>query len=334
MRTAARLLVCAALAAGTSLPAPATILVSYAQAGEPSVATLYDDFGDICVNWSFLGREGATLYLLGHPVSPCPGTQYVNLPPLAEGRYRLVASFEDGQIWDEASFIVGNFSGEFLTPLIDLSPTAPAPSDPIAVVVSSLQFSFGGSSLVFLREPVVHGDHVVFDGDVLYCPFTCPPGSPIGYQGHRFVVPPLSPGLKFVTLQVGTQVFFERSFMVAPPAQTLFLDGGRFEIGLVWRDHSGEGHDAAAGALTDLSGKFWFFHPENVEVMVKILDGRPVNGAFWLFAASMTDLGYTLTVTDHDLASCEPTGPCPRTRTYEGAPGASHNVIDTKLFSP
>lgn len=333
MRTATRLLACACLAALASVPARAAILVSYALAGEPSVATLYDDYGEICVNWSFLGREGATLYMLGHPVSPCPGTQYVNLPPLAEGRYRLLASFEDGQIWDETSFLVGN-AGDLLTPLIDLSPTAPGPGDSVAVVLSSLQYSFGGSSLYFPHEPRVLGDHVVFDAEAFYCPFTCPPGSPVGYLGHRFVVPPLSPGLKFVTIQYGTQVITERSFTVAAPDASVFLDGGRFELELEWRDHEGEEHTAAAEALTDLSGKFWFFHPENIELVVKVLDGRAVNGAFWLFAASMTDLGYTLTITDHDLASCEPTGPCPRTRSYEGAPGASHNVIDTSLFSP
>ena len=28
-------------------------------------------------------------------------------------------------------------------------------------------------------------------------------------------------------------------------------------------------------------GYFWFFDPANVELAVKVLDGRPINGKFW-----------------------------------------------------
>jgi hypothetical protein len=42
----------------------------------------------------------------------------------------------------------------------------------------------------------------------------------------------------------------------------------------------------------------WFFRPDNVELLVKVLDGRGVNGHFWVFYASLTDLEYTLRVRD------------------------------------
>jgi len=46
------------------------------------------------------------------------------------------------------------------------------------------------------------------------------------------------------------------------------------------------------------SGYFWFFENTNVELMVKMLDGRAVNSHYWFFYGAMTDVAYTLTVTD------------------------------------
>ena len=39
-------------------------------------------------------------------------------------------------------------------------------------------------------------------------------------------------------------------------------------------------------------------NPGNPEVFVKILDGTLINGEFWFFYGGLTDLEYTLTVTD------------------------------------
>jgi hypothetical protein len=50
--------------------------------------------------------------------------------------------------------------------------------------------------------------------------------------------------------------------------------------------------------LTADSGAFWFFQPSNIELVVKVLDGRTVNGHFWVFYGALSDVGYTITVTD------------------------------------
>ena len=50
--------------------------------------------------------------------------------------------------------------------------------------------------------------------------------------------------------------------------------------------------------MTDDTGAFWFFDPENVELAVKVLDGRAINGRFWVYFGALTDVGYTLRVTD------------------------------------
>ncbi|MBI2215248.1 MAG: hypothetical protein HYU52_16485, partial [Acidobacteria bacterium] len=36
----------------------------------------------------------------------------------------------------------------------------------------------------------------------------------------------------------------------------------------------------------------------NIEVFVKVLDGRPINGKFWVFYGGLTDFELTITVTD------------------------------------
>lgn len=41
---------------------------------------------------------------------------------------------------------------------------------------------------------------------------------------------------------------------------------------------------------------FYFFSPDNLEVMVKVLDGCAINGHYWVFAAGLTDLNWRLNV--------------------------------------
>ena len=50
--------------------------------------------------------------------------------------------------------------------------------------------------------------------------------------------------------------------------------------------------------LVQSTGAFWFFSPQLPELTVKVLDGRPLNGHFWVFLAGLSDINYTTTVTD------------------------------------
>jgi hypothetical protein len=45
-------------------------------------------------------------------------------------------------------------------------------------------------------------------------------------------------------------------------------------------------------------GLFWFFSASNPEMLFKIIDGCSLTGNFWVFFASTTNVGYTVTVTD------------------------------------
>lgn len=82
-----------------------------------------------------------------------------------------------------------------------------------------------------------------------------------------------------------------------PTATALCLQNGRFkvEVDFVNGGSNGQGKTIT---YSDLSGFFWFFNSANVEVGVKVLDGRSVNGYWWVFHGALTSLQYTVKVTD------------------------------------
>lgn len=86
---------------------------------------------------------------------------------------------------------------------------------------------------------------------------------------------------------------------VAGP-ETLCLRDGRFELKVVWRDF--EGRTGTGKALrfpgNEETGLFWFFSPNNLELMVKVLDGGGINGSFWLFYGALSTVEYWVTATD------------------------------------
>lgn len=87
-----------------------------------------------------------------------------------------------------------------------------------------------------------------------------------------------------------------------PGAETLCLAGGRFRVEVDWENPHLAG-DRGVGRVFDglggaVSGHFWFFHPDSLDLAVKILDGRSINGHFWILWGGLSDVGYTLRVTD------------------------------------
>ena len=85
----------------------------------------------------------------------------------------------------------------------------------------------------------------------------------------------------------------------APGAYALCLNGGRFRVDVAFtRTPLGPTMPAPAVPITSDTGYFWFFDDANVELVVKVLDGRSVNGHFWVFFGALSDVGYSITVTD------------------------------------
>jgi hypothetical protein len=108
-------------------------------------------------------------------------------------------------------------------------------------------------------------------------------------------------------------------------ATALCLSGGRFKVEAYWEDSQGNSGTGQATPLTGDTGTFWFFSPANVEVVVKVLDGRALDGHFWVFYGALSDVQYWLTVTDTQSGV---------TRRYFNALGTLASVGDTQAFGP
>ena len=130
----------------------------------------------------------------------------------------------------------------------------------------------------------------------------------------------------------------ERGFSAASPfaaafpgfcqadAETLCLRDSRFEVKLWWRTADGErGRGQAVDAGAKDSGLLHFFDPENWEALFKVLDGCSINGRMWVLAASTTDLGYSIRVTDTLTREWQ---------RYWNEPGQpAPAIVDVKAFS-
>ena len=111
-----------------------------------------------------------------------------------------------------------------------------------------------------------------------------------------------------------------------PDATTHCLAGGRFEVKVDWETSNGDEGDAGAILASDSSGEFWFFSPDNTEVLVKVLDACDVPGFenFWVFAAGLTDVEFTIEVRDTSSGQL---------REYDNEQGqAFAPVLDTAAF--
>ena len=115
----------------------------------------------------------------------------------------------------------------------------------------------------------------------------------------------------------------------APPAgscttaTSLCLQGPRFHVSVAWATTDGRTGTGQAVSLTDDTGYFWFFDSGNVELVVKVLDGRGVNGHFWVFYGALSDVRYTITVDDTTGGT---------RRTYQNPQGNMASVADTNAF--
>lgn len=107
---------------------------------------------------------------------------------------------------------------------------------------------------------------------------------------ERIVDGPLGNGVP-----LGTFTFTRQD---TPEPNALLLQGGRFRVTAEWADTSGTRGLAMPTALTDDTGYFWFFDQDNVEAVIKVLDGCAINGHYWVFAGGLTDVEVTLVVED------------------------------------
>lgn len=82
-----------------------------------------------------------------------------------------------------------------------------------------------------------------------------------------------------------------------PDTSVLTLGGG-YTVSMCYETSEGEVGDAVDWGLdSQQSGLLYFFDRDNVEVLLKVLDGCGVNGHRWVFVAPVTDLAFNLVVT-------------------------------------
>ena len=78
-----------------------------------------------------------------------------------------------------------------------------------------------------------------------------------------------------------------------------------------------------AVAMTPDTGYFWFFSSNNAELVVKVVDGRAFNNRFWVFYGALSNVQYTITVTDTMTGVA---------KTYSNPEGNLASVADTSAF--
>ncbi|MEM9408458.1 MAG: Calx-beta domain-containing protein [Acidobacteriota bacterium] len=83
-----------------------------------------------------------------------------------------------------------------------------------------------------------------------------------------------------------------------PGDEKLCLQQERFGITVQWEDFQGNTGSGRAVPLTTDSGYLWFFSESNVEMVIKVLNGCPLNNRFWVFAGGLTNVEVTFTVDD------------------------------------
>jgi hypothetical protein len=103
----------------------------------------------------------------------------------------------------------------------------------------------------------------------------------------------------------------------------------RFKVSIDFSHAGGSSGEGGAIPLLSLGithgGAFWFFSPDNPEMLVKVLNACGVNDKFWIFATAGTNVAFTLHVEDTTTLA---------TKTYTNADNtAAVPVQDTSAFS-
>lgn len=147
-----------------------------------------------------------------------------------------------------------------------------------------------------------------------------PSGSTLGFV----TLDPLAPSTVFAS---SDGKLFRATFADAgsctPSRTAICLGSGRFRVSVLWESASGGVHQGTAAPITSNTGAFWFFDAANLEPVVKVLDGRSINGKFWVFYGALSNVEYTITVTDTQTGAV---------KTYFNPQGQLASVADISAF--
>ena len=106
--------------------------------------------------------------------------------------------------------------------------------------------------------------------------------------------------------------------------RTLCLLDGAIAVDVHWRNQrDGTEGEGTTRVLGDRTGAFWFFREDNLEILVKVLDGSAQNGNYWVFLGSLSDVEFRLEV--RNVASGQ-------TKTYFNPPGNLYGIADLRAL--
>lgn len=122
-----------------------------------------------------------------------------------------------------------------------------------------------------------------------------------------------------------------------PDSTTLCLNESRFKVTVSFYDTSGTNqcganpaarppncfYAATATRMSGDTGNFWFFNAANIELVLKVLDGRGINNRFWVFYGALSNVQYQIRVTDTVTGV---------TKEYDNPQGTLASVADTTAF--
>lgn len=78
----------------------------------------------------------------------------------------------------------------------------------------------------------------------------------------------------------------------------LCLNENRFRVEVTFNSTGAGSGNARGFSLTPDSGVMSFFGADNLELLVKVLNGCPINSHYWVYGAAATNVGYDIKVTD------------------------------------
>jgi hypothetical protein len=106
---------------------------------------------------------------------------------------------------------------------------------------------------------------------------------------------------------------------------TLCLNFSRFRVTVTFLTPQGQSGNGMAVPETTDTGMFWFFTANNIEAIIKVVNGCVLNSRYWVFAGGLTNVQVVLTVTDTQTGT---------TRTYTNPQGTAFQPIqDTNAFA-
>lgn len=211
---------------------------------------------------------------------------------------------------------------------ITVSPRLPTAGDPIRVVVTG-QGICGGYALQDALTPPggqSGGNRILLR---VSSGHNCSPPVLADFAAE-FHLGPLPAGTWTLAAVIDEEAPVEKTLEVDPASTSLLLQDGLFRVSVQWSTPDGALHgEAQAVPLSKESGYLWFFQGSNPEILVKILDGNPVNGHWWVFISSNTNLEFRVKV-EYFGSTIDPPGA--HQQIYVSPAGANKNFIDTTSF--